>query len=264
VNSKRLLINAELKAGKYHYVPISKNDLFAFSSTYALSIYPIDAIYTFIPKNACSTLRYSIAVANGFLEDIDDIGWIHSNNKTFISTQREIALAKYTFVVLRCPYTRVASCFLDVIAYRKFIKVNDSKGERLSVNFNEFLLIIKSQIRSDRNIHWRNQSDFLHYQKYDDYFALESFSKSIDSLNDHGFQVHDTRAALKNDISNLKKVNGDFSKIKDVDLKKMKNEGIVPSYKSMFSNAEIELVKEIYIDDINLYKSHFGDKDLLF
>ena len=25
-----------------------------------------------------------------------------------------------------------------------------------------------------------------------------------------------------------------------------------------------ELVKEIYSDDINLYKSHFGDKDLLF
>ena len=70
MNSKRLLINAELKVGKYHDVPSSQNDLFAFSSEHALSIYPINAIYNFIPKNACSSLRYSIAVANGFLEDI--------------------------------------------------------------------------------------------------------------------------------------------------------------------------------------------------
>ena len=147
---------------------------------------------------------------------------------------------------------------------RRGLKVNDAKGQRLSINFHEFLLIIKSQIQSDRNNHWRNQSDFLHYQKYDEYFSLESFTKAVDSLDDHGFKVHDTRAAIKHDLSNLKRVNGDFSKIKDVDLKKMKNEGIVPSYKSMFGDTEIELVKDIYSDDINLYKSHFGDNCLLF
>ena len=264
MNSKRLLINAELKAGKYHDVPSSQNDFFAFSSKHALSIYPVDAVYTFIPKNACSSLRYSIAVANGFLEDISEVEWIHSNNKTFISTQREIALAKFTFVVLRCPFTRAASCFLDMFVDRRGLKANDSKGNRLSINFHEFLLIIKSQIRVDRNIHWRNQSDFLHYQKYDEYFSLESFSKVIDILDDHEFKVYDTRAALKHDLSNLKRVNGDFSKTKEVDLKKMKNEGIVPSYKSMFGREEIELIKDIFSDDINLYKSHFGDKDLLF
>jgi len=142
--------------------------------------------------------------------------------------------------------------------------VNDSKGNRLSINFHEFLLIIKSQIRVDRNIHWRNQSDFLHYQKYDEYFSLESFSKVIDILDDREFKVHDTRGALKHDLSDFKRVNGDFSKTKEVDLKKMKNAGVVPSYKSMFEETEIELIKDIYSDDINLYKSHFGDKDLLF
>ena len=138
------------------------------------------------------------------------------------------------------------------------------KEKKISINFHDFLSIIKSQAKVDRDEHWRNQSDFLHYQKYDEYFSLESFSKAIDLLDDHGFKVHDTREAIKNDLSSLKKVNGDFSKIKDVELKKMKNEGIVPSYKSMFGNTEIELVKDIYSDDINLYKSHFGDKDLLF
>ena len=52
--------------------------------------------------------------------------------------------------------------------------------------------------------------------------------------------------------------------MKDLDLKKMKDDGVIPHYKSMFSNLEIDLVKEIYSDDIALYKSHFEEKDLLF
>ena len=47
-------------------------------------------------------------------------------------------------------------------------------------------------------------------------------------------------------------------------IKKMKEEGSVPNYKSMFSNVEIDLVNEIYKDDLNLYKSHFGENELLF
>ena len=104
----RLLKNARLVN-----VPISQNDLYNFSSRYTLSIYPIDAICTFIPKKACSSLRYSISIANGFIKDLDDIKWIHSNNQTFIATQREIVRAKFTFVILRCPFRRAASCFID-------------------------------------------------------------------------------------------------------------------------------------------------------
>jgi hypothetical protein len=62
----------------------------------------------------------------------------------------------------------------------------------------------------------------------------------------------------------MKRVDGDFSKTKQEELQKMKKEGCVPSYKSMFGDVEIELVNNIYKDDINLYKSHFGDNLLLF
>lgn len=103
----------QLKNAKIELVPLNKNERYNFSGSHSLSIYPIDAVYTFIPKNACSTLRYSIAIANGFIENKSNIDWIHSNNKTFISTLQEIAQAKYTFTVLRCPFTRVASSYLD-------------------------------------------------------------------------------------------------------------------------------------------------------
>ena len=258
MTNARLLKNARLE-----YSTVSQNKLYTFSLAYTLSIYPLDAVYTFIPKNACSTLRYSIAIANGFLGDISDINWIHQNNPTFMSTQREASLASYTFVVLRCPYTRIASCFLNQVVDGKFNSY-DQMGNKLSGNFHDFLSVIKSQQRSERDQHWRNQSDFLHYERYDEYFSLESFSEAINSLGARGFTVYDTRAALKHDLTNIKRVDGDFSKTKQEELQKMKKEGYAPSYKSMFGDVEIELANDIYNDDINLYKSHFGDNCLLF
>jgi len=252
-----------LKNARLEYSTVGQNKLYAFSLEHALSIYPLNAVYTFIPKNACSTIRYSIAIANGFLGNISDIDWIHQNNPTFMSTQREVALASYTFVVLRCPYTRIASCFLNQVVDGKFNSY-DQMGNKISGNFYDFLSVIKTQQRSEMDQHWRNQSDFLHYERYDEYFSVESFSEAINSLSTRGFEVYDTRAALKHDLSKMRRIDGDFSKKKEVELKKMKEEGCAPSYKSMFSDVEIELVNDIYNDDINLYKSHFGDNSLLF
>ena len=256
--NKRLLKNARLKHSQ-----VNENSLHNWSSNYALSIYPINSVYTFIPKNACSTLRFSIAIANGFIKDLKDIQWIHNNNSTFRSSQREVSLASFTFVVLRCPYTRIASCFLDKIV-DEVISFNDEMGKKVSLNFYEFLLHINSQQPSEREQHWRNQSDFLHYEKYDEYFSLELFSEAIASLSAHGLKVHDTRESINHGISNLKAVDGDFSKMKAEQIKKMKEEGSAPNYKSMFSKVEIDLVNEIYKDDMNLYKSHFGESELLF
>ena len=53
-------------------------------------------------------------------------------------TQREIALASYTFVVLRCPFTRVVSCFFNQVIDGE-IDFQDTKGTKLSVSFNDFL-----------------------------------------------------------------------------------------------------------------------------
>ena len=256
--NKRLLKNARLKHSQ-----VNENSLHNWSSNYALSIYPINSVYTFIPKNACSTLRFSIAIANGFIKDLKDIQWIHNNNSTFKATQREVALASFTFVVLRCPYTRIASCFLDKIV-DEVISFKDEMGNKVSLNFHEFLLEIKTQQQSEREQHWRNQSDFLHYEKYDDYFSLELFSEAITSLEAQGFKVSDTRESIKHGISSLNTLDGDFSKMKAEQIKKMKEKGSAPNYKSMFSREEIDLVKDIYKDDINLYKSHFGENNLLF
>tara|TARA_B110000008_G_scaffold165029_1_gene165281 strand:- start:1513 stop:2292 length:780 start_codon:yes stop_codon:yes gene_type:complete len=254
----RLLKNARSDL-KY----INNNELYKFSLNHTLSIYSLDAICSFIPKNACSSLRYSVALANGFIKSIEDIKWIHKNNQTFKSTQRELALANFTFVVLRCPYRRVASSFLNKIVDRK-LNFNNKDGASIKVNFSEFLQIIKSQNRSERDEHWRNQTDFLHYEEYDEYYSIETFKEAVNSLNKKGFDVIDTRNQLNHDLSKLEKIDGEFSFVKQNEIQKMKEDGYVPSYKSLFGVSEIDLVREIYRDDIELYSSKFGDKNLLF
>jgi len=254
----RLLRNARLEHSE-----VNTNNLYKWSSNFALSIYPINAVCTFIPKNACSTLRFSIAIANGFIRDIKDVRWIHNNNGAFRSSKREVSIANYTFVILRCPFTRIASCFLDKIV-DEIISFNDEMGNKVNFNFFEFLLQVKSQEQGKREQHWRNQSDFLHYENYDEYFSLELFSDAITALGIRGFKVYDTRESINHGLSRLRSVDGDFSKVKALEIKKMKEEGYVPNYKSIFSKVEIDLVKEIYKDDIDLYKSHFGEDNLLF
>ena len=152
-----------LKNARLRQCGLSENEFYQFSLSHTLSIYPLNATYTFIPKNACSTLRYSIAVANGFLRHDDDVNWIHANNGSFVASQKESACADYSFVVLRCPFRRLVSCFLD-----KFVRGNldfrDETGAVLDFSFSDFLTFIESQERSAMDHHWRNQTDFLHYQ----------------------------------------------------------------------------------------------------
>ncbi|TAL45777.1 MAG: hypothetical protein EPN89_11775, partial [Methylovulum sp.] len=70
------------------YVNLSKNQQHQFAQGHALRIYNSNSIYSFIPKNACSTMRVSLAIANGCIADTDkldelDFNWIHNNNDTF-------------------------------------------------------------------------------------------------------------------------------------------------------------------------------------
>jgi hypothetical protein len=102
-----------LRFARRNTAALSGNGAHQFALSHAMCIYQPAAIYSFIPKNACSTLRFSVALANGCVSGESDVNWIHENNETFKPTLAELVRANYSFVVLRDPFRRVASCFLD-------------------------------------------------------------------------------------------------------------------------------------------------------
>src|SRR5690606_1619014 len=89
------------------------NEKFGLARGHALRFFRQNAVYTFIPKNACSTMRLTLALENGCIRDETEHQWIHANNPTFRAQLPDLICADYTFVILRDPFRRVVSCFLD-------------------------------------------------------------------------------------------------------------------------------------------------------
>ena len=75
--------------------PIEKNEEHEFARKHTLIHLKSNSICTWIPKNSCSSLRYSMAVANGAISGIGDIEWIHKNNYSFNASNKELLTGLY-------------------------------------------------------------------------------------------------------------------------------------------------------------------------
>ncbi len=162
---------------------LANNPQHQFAARHALVHFDSGAVFSYIPKNACSTLRYSLGLANGALTGPDDVGWIHNNNGTYIATQVQLAIAPYTAVLLRCPYARIVSVFLDKFVDQRppfwaYISngLQDTAPQQLT--FRAFVQSLKTPQARAIDIHWRPQVDFLVYENYHGIFSLENFSEA--------------------------------------------------------------------------------------
>ena len=238
---------------------------------HALVHYASGAVYSFIPKNGCSTLRYTLALANNCIAGPEDWTWIHNNNSTFCAGLRDLATAPYSFVILRCPFTRLASVFLD--------KLVDKTPELWSLHrllregfdpdrltFRDFVGLLKQRKTLNANIHWRAQVDFLIYDRYSDVFALERFGQACQVLKERiGLEVADARGlsghgtdtlTLRDDVC--------FADTPIVELAAMKRAGEAPAHSAFYDAALIPNVRQLYKADLELCHAHFGSDNLLF
>ena len=160
------------------YGHLTKANLqFAFAASHALTDYQSGAIFSYIPKNNCSSLRLSLALSNGAINSKTDADWIHDNNDAFKASYRELVTTSYCSVILRCPYERILSVYLDKIIGRTSIAwaLHNKIERKIGISnftFLNFCKIISQYPNMDH--HWRPQKDFLIYEEYDDYFDLNS------------------------------------------------------------------------------------------
>ncbi|WP_417311015.1 sulfotransferase family 2 domain-containing protein [Devosia sp.] len=252
-------------------VNLKQNSKHSFSLNHTMMLYRRNAIYTFIPKNGCSTLRLSVAIDNGVINDISEGDWIHSNNQTFNATLEESIKTKYSFVILRCPFRRLASAFLDKIVSKEVEAWSYRIARNRSINlddisFEDFVFSLKELSILNSNIHWRKQVDFLLYKKYSDYFCLENFSLIEKRLRKRlAFHVIDARELTGHGTEGYTKlVDENYASMDAFDISVLKRKGFCPSYSSLYTDELVEVVSRIYSEDIELYKSKFGSENLLF
>jgi len=244
------------------YGPLSENRAHQFAIQHALLHFMSGAVYSFIPKNACSTLRLSLAIANGCIANEAEAHWIHANNGTFRASLREAATAPYTFVVLRCPFKRLASVFLD-----KFVsKENDAwlyrdarrrTCELDDLTFADFVKSLANEPLRDVNIHWRPQVDFLLYEDYHDWFCLEDFAYLPDKLQSRiGLSIKDARAMTRHGADTAsRKIHVDCSQVPVWKLAEGKRAGRLPTYQALYTPELFAIVASLYADDIKLMRS---------
>ena len=274
-------------------VPLQQNHPHKFALDYAVSLYARNAIFTFIPKNGCTSLRYSAALDNQVISDLTQLDWIHKNNASFRPTHRDLVTATYTFVVLRCPFQRLVSCFLDKIVAdpslvrplqaralarrlvregrmatrvaRLLQRTGANPAARPDITFADFVSLLEMPGALSLDIHWQPQADFLIYRSYDDVFRLEDMAHAQTTVQAKaGFTVHDTRAITGHGNSGRDWIrDGFFGRTDTRTLRKLKNDMKVPAY-DLFYDAELyRRVSRLYQSDIQLYAGHFGQSALL-
>ncbi|MCA1749862.1 MAG: sulfotransferase family protein [Sphingomonadales bacterium] len=252
---------------------VEKNVPLQFALRHSMRIFPSNALYTMIPKNGCSSLRYSIAVANGCVAGPENLNWIHQNNQTFKADLESAYRSEYAFIVLRCPYRRLLSAFYDKIVNVdieswELFALTERKIHPHDMNFSRFIDMIASLPRSKWDPHWRPQSDFLLFEEYDDVFAVENYDWMKKTVKKKaGFEIIDTRPMLRHDRDvdqdNVED-DADAAHYAAIKLLNMKRQGVFYSDKSFFPAGVLEKINRLYDDDIRLYRSSgFGHLSLI-
>ena len=258
-----------LRYSRKSYSSLNANKQHSFAQRHALNIYQSDSIYSFIPKNACSTMRTSLAIANGCIKDSSDINWIHQNNDTFTANLSELAKAKYTFTILRCPFSRLLSVYLDKIVNRDIVawRYIDLFKRTIDIEDITFEFFVKSMCKErirNADIHWMPQANFLVYEEYDDYFAFEEFPRLTEELkNKIGLDLVDARPLTKHGTGGYRKLSRkEPFRLGPFELLGFKNQGSLPAVKAMYSDELVACVKRAYKRDITLYKRKVGSENL--
>lgn len=259
-----------LRHARKALVPLAQNPAHKHAAEFALTHYASGAVYSFIPKNACSTMRVSLAIANGCLAGPEDFAWIHKNNGAFRADLQTLVTAPYTFAILRCPYRRLASAFADKIVSRssEFWNLHRALGDQLdpdSLTFRGFVEAITPEEIFKSNVHWQPQADFLVYETYDDLFQMEEFATIAPRLKERiGLDLLDARSLTGHGTDHLDRAEGSYADTPCHVLQEMRRQNQAPGYDMFYDTALIAQVAKLYRQDLNLYAANFGSERLLF
>jgi hypothetical protein len=245
---------------------LRQNGKHQFAASHALKLFRSNAVYTLIPKNACSTMRLSLAIANCCIPDASHVGWIHDNNDTFQASLEDLILARYTFVILRDPFARLASCFLDKIASKAFPaqrlqELAETMPEPDDVCFADFVESLDDATVLAGNMHWRPQTDFLVYDRYDDYFSVENFGEATAALSDRaGLEIVDARALTSHGLDHYDLLPAclDHSRTPVRELARLQRDGRCPDPRSLYTKPLADRVAQLYAADMKLYADAIG------
>jgi len=173
-------------------------------------------------------------------------------------------------VVLRCPHARLASAYLDKIVGRRpefwtLHRLHHDRPDPETLSFRDFVGLIDDPEMIEADIHWRPQADFLVYDDYDAWIALEDFAAAAPLLAARaGLTLTDARPLTGHGTDGLEQVDGDFADTPLWQLAEMRRAGRAPAHGALYDAALAKQVAALYQGDMRLYAAHCGPGGLLF
>ena len=243
--------------------PIDQNKDHLFAKRHTTIHLKSNSICTWIPKIGCSNIRYSIAKANGAISDSEDIAWIHTNNESFCADNKELLKADYTYVILRNPFKRLLSFFLDKMCHNDPNEIDKSysvaQKKYNASSFSSFEDLVKLLWANPKLInedhHIKPQHNFLIYNKYDNYFCLENYNYAIETIYEKtGIEIIDTRniGSVHTTLNLVESSEVNYSTASSK-INNFLRDGKKPLPTNMYSKEMCQMVGTLYMTDIMIY-----------
>ena len=244
-------------------------------------------IYCPIPKNACSIFKIMMVEHS---EDRERYLNSQINIHRYASALKNTAVVLdnldylkrpdyFKFTILRNPFNRLVSAYLDKIVKREIPEVfaqelihkvqqsiNKNYDLEKSISFQEFIQYVANTEDYYLNPHWKSQSSFLGrgWIKFDYLGQFEQLDKVIANLeNKFGFQISTnvSRSLTRTDhvteyITDILPDKYYAKYPQELRNYKLKHGGF-PDAASFWNSELIELVKIRFAQDIELYNSQF-------
>ena len=262
------------------------NPLFEYASRHALLHGETGAIISYIPKNACSSIKASMLMhqygyeEQEFLEIASPA--IHSVTHLLQAKPQDIARAKKSYILFRDPIERAVSVFLDkfVSGLQESVKfanlvidmgLDDAEDEVESrqkriiddLTFKSFLELLRHDRLLKLDPHWRPQRHFVMFKNYTHRGIMSDMPSFIEAIeSDMGIKWLDSRGFMKHGREQYEKLDTpELYNTRVADLAYYKNEiKVVPSTASMLSPEIINLISEIYRQDFEYLSNNLNYK----
>lgn len=239
-------------------------------------------LYTFIPKNACTTLKYTLGVTN---ENYDHTRTAHFHDKIYRYNGDDLPSDVRRLIVLRDPFARIISAYLEKIVnppyesfafdvscqilknQRGFLDTDKIRVGDVVPTFKEFICYLFRRTDMQLNEHWRAQVAFPQFPTYDYVFCLERLSQDwltsdLANIAFHSASHHAVTAG-KEVAQSMEELGLGRQQLSNLDgavlRKALHAAGKVPSVNLFYNDEQVfERFCTRYAQDIKIYLNAFG------
>lgn len=229
-----------------------------------LYVYPSVRIsYTYIPKNASTSMKQTLGQAQGWWSEGDSS--VHEVNRVhWLGGLIRYPRTHERIVIIRDPWDRLISAFQNRFvgrdkaaseqALRDGLATQLPKdADRMHVSFAQFLEYLARTPDRRLNEHWRPQTSFL-IGNYTQMMRFEHLQQDADFLTERGLKL---RTATGHGTGSLRQDLGPGWGYRPASaLRKLKRRRrVLPSRASMFDDPLAELVSDRFAADIELFNT---------